>query len=59
MSASRIGGNTMAKKKQSIEDIIEDIRASLDILEDKINDIEQCDHEDHDDFDDEEEDEDE
>jgi len=59
MSASRIGGNTMAKKKQSIEDIIEDIRASLDILEDKINDIEQCDHEDHDDFDDEDEDEDE
>jgi len=32
----------VAKKKQSIEDIIEDIRASLDILEDKINDIEQC-----------------
>jgi len=59
MSASRIGGNTMAKKKQSIEDILEDIRASLDILEDKINDIEQCDHEDHDDFDDEDEDEDE
>ena len=48
----------MAKKKQSIEDIIEDIRASLDILEDKINDIEQCDHEDED-FEDEEEDEDE
>ena len=59
MSASRIGGNTMAKKKQSIEDILEDIRANLDILEDKINDIEQCDHEDHDDFDDEDEDEDE
>ena len=50
----------MAKKKQSIEDILENIRASLDILEDKINDIEQCDHEDHDDdFDDEDEDEDE
>ena len=49
----------MAKKKQSIEDILEDIRASLDILEDKINDIEQCDHEDHDDFDDEDENEDE
>ena len=49
----------MAKKKQSIEDILEDIRANLDILEDKINDIEQCDHEDHDDFDDEDEDEDE
>ena len=58
MSASRIGGNTMAKKKQSIEDILEDIRANLDILEDKINDIEQCDHEDED-FDDEDEDEDE
>ena len=51
----------MAKKKQSIEDILEDIRAKIDILEDKINDIEQCDHEDHDDedFDDEDEDEDE
>ena len=49
----------MAKKKQSIEDILENIRANLDILEDKINDIEQCDHEDHDDFDDEDEDEDE
>ena len=48
----------MAKKKQSIEDILENIRASLDILEDKINDIEQCDHEDED-FDDEDEDEDE
>lgn len=48
----------MAKKKQSIEDILEDIRANLDILEDKINDIEQCDHEDED-FDDEDEDEDE
>lgn len=40
----------MAKKKQSIEDLLEDIRASLDLLEDKINDIEQCDH-DHDDDD--------
>ena len=48
----------MAKKKQSIEDILENIRANLDILEDKINDIEQCDHEDED-FDDEDEDEDE
>ena len=46
----------MAKKKQSIEDILEDIRASLDILEDKINDIEQCDH-DHEDEDDDFEDE--
>ena len=48
----------MAKKKQSIEDILENIRANLDILEDKINDIEQCDHEDED-FDDEDEDKDE
>ena len=40
----------MAKKKQSIEDLLEESRASLDLLEDKINDIEQCDH-DHDDDD--------
>lgn len=50
----------MAKKKQSIEDIIEDIRASLDILEDKINDIEQCECNSDEDIDeDEDEDEDE
>ena len=48
----------MAKKKQSIEDILDIIRENIDLLEDKINDIKQCDHEDED-FDDEEEDEDE
>ena len=32
----------MAKKKQSIEDILENLRAQIDLLEDKINDIEQC-----------------
>ena len=50
----------MAKKKQSIEDLLEDIRANLDLLEDKINDIEQCEcdsEEDIDDIDDEDEDE--
>ena len=31
----------MAKKKQSIEDILEDIRAQLDLLEDRINDIQE------------------
>ena len=46
----------MAKKKQSIEDILDIIRENIDLLEDKINDIEQCDHEDED-FDDEEEEE--
>ena len=49
----------MAKKKQSIEDILDIIRENIDLLEDKINDIEQCDHEDEDFDDDEEEDEDE
>ena len=29
----------MAKKKQSIEDILEDLRAHIDLLEDKINEI--------------------
>ena len=29
----------MAKKKQSIEDILENLRAQIDLLEDKINDI--------------------
>jgi prefoldin subunit 5 len=48
----------MAKKKQSIEDIIDDIRAKIDELEDRINDMEQCDHDD-DDIEDEDEDEDE
>ena len=32
----------MAKKKLSIEDILENLRAQIDLLEDKINDIEQC-----------------
>lgn len=46
----------MAKKKLSIEDILENLRAQIDLLEDKINDIEQCDH-DHDEDIDEDEDE--
>jgi hypothetical protein len=50
---SRIGGNQMAKKKQSIEDILEDIRASLDLLEDKINDIQDNNDSDEDSWDDE------
>jgi hypothetical protein len=49
----------MAKKKQSIEDILDIIRENIDLLEDKINDIEQCDHEDEDFDDEEDEDEDE
>ena len=49
----------MAKKK-SIEDLLEDIRASLDLLEDKINDIQDNSDSDEDSWDeDEEEDEDE
>jgi hypothetical protein len=32
----------MAKKKLSIEDILENLRVQIDLLEDKINDIEQC-----------------
>ena len=32
----------MAKKKLTIEDILENLRAQIDLLEDKINDIEQC-----------------
>ena len=47
----------MAKKKQSIEDILEDIRAHLDLLEDKINEIKDQDEpEDWDDQDDDDED---
>jgi len=47
----------MAKKKQSIEDILEDIRAHLDLLEDKINEIkDQDESEDWDDQDDDDED---
>ena len=52
----------MAKKKQSIEDILEDLRAQIDLLEDKINDIEQCEcnnEDEDDDLEDEDEDEDE
>lgn len=29
----------MAKKKQSIEDILENLRSQIDLLEDKINEI--------------------
>ena len=32
----------MAKKKLTIDDILENLRAQIDLLEDKINDIEQC-----------------
>ena len=39
----------MAKKKETIEDLLDIIRQKLDTLEDKINDME-CDH-DHDDED--------
>ena len=31
----------MAKKKQSIEDILENLRDQIDLLEDKINDAQQ------------------
>ena len=49
----------MAKKKQSIEDILENLRAQIDLLEDKINDMqdqsepENWDDEEEDDLDDE------
>ena len=52
----------MAKKKLTIDDILENLRAQIDLLEDKINDIEQCEcnsDEDIDEDEDEEEDEDE
>ena len=50
----------MAKKKQSIEDILDSLREQIDLLEDKINDIEQCECDSDEDIDeDEEEDEDE
>jgi hypothetical protein len=42
----------MAKKKLSIEDILENLRAQIDLLEDKINDIEQCECESEEDIDD-------
>jgi len=45
----------MAKKKQSIEDILDIIRENIDLLEDKINEIENCDHDDDEDIDDEDE----
>ena len=50
----------MAKKKLSIEDILEDLRAQIDLLEDKINEIkdqdepEDWDDQDEDDLDDDE-----
>ena len=50
----------MAKKKISIEDILEDLRAQIDLLEDKINEIrdqdepEDWDSEDEDDLEDDE-----
>jgi hypothetical protein len=49
----------MAKKKLSIEDILENLRAQIDLLEDKINDMqdqsepENWDDEEEDDLDDE------
>jgi len=50
----------MAKKKLSIEDILENLRAQIDLLEDKINDIqEQNEPEDWDSEDEDDEDEDE
>jgi hypothetical protein len=51
----------MAKKKLSIEDILENLRAQIDLLEDKINEIqdqnepEDWDSEDEDDLEDDEE----
>jgi hypothetical protein len=47
----------MAKKKQSIEDILENLRAQIDLLEDKINDIQ--DQDEQEDWSDDEKDEDE
>ena len=50
----------MAKKKQSIEDILDSLREQIDLLEDKINDIqeqnepEDWDSEDEDEYEDEE-----
>ena len=49
----------MAKKKQSIEDILDSLREQIDLLEDKINDIEQCECESDEDIEDEDQDEDE
>lgn len=48
----------MAKKKQSIEDILDDLRSQIDLLEDRINDIQECEcNKDEDSDDDEDEDE--
>jgi hypothetical protein len=47
----------MAKKKLSIEDILENLRAQIDLLEDKINDIQ--DQDEQEDWSDDEENEDE
>ena len=49
----------MAKKKQSIEDILENLRAQIDLLEDKINDIQDQDEPEDWDSEDEDEEEDE
>ena len=49
----------MAKKKQSIEDILDSLREQIDLLEDKINDIEQCECDSDDDIEEEDQDEDE
>jgi|APGre2960657404_1045060.scaffolds.fasta_scaffold798418_1 hypothetical protein len=49
----------MAKKKQSIEDILDSLREQIDLLEDKINDIQDQDEDEEEDFDSEDEDEDE
>jgi prefoldin subunit 5 len=49
----------MAKKKQSIEDILDSLREQIDLLEDKINDIEQCECDSDEDIEEEDEDEDE
>ena len=49
----------MAKKKQSIEDILDSLREPIDLLEDKINDIQDQDEDEEEDIDSEDEDEDE
>jgi hypothetical protein len=49
----------MAKKKQSIEDILDSLREQIDLLEDKINDIQNQDEPEDWDSEDEGEDEDE
>ena len=49
----------MAKKIQSIEDILDSLREQIDLLEDKINDIEQCECDSDEDIEDEDQDEDE